>query len=117
MSFRMWRERVQDILDAVEEIQQFTAQLDSERFQNDVKTVRAVELDFIVIGEAATAIPDQVQERYPAVPWHLMRGMRNRLVHAYFAVDEQVMWDTVQNDLPVLKLALTDMLDNLSALA
>jgi len=117
MSFRTWRERVQDIFDAVEEIQRFTDQLDSERFQTDLKTVRAVELDFIVIGEAAIAIPDQVQERYPAVPWHLMRGMRNRLVHAYFAVDEQVMWDTVQNDLPLLKLALTDMLDNLSALA
>ena len=53
--------------------------------------------------ELAAAIPEQVQEAHTAVPWHLMRGMRNRIVHAYFAVDERILWDTIQNDLPILQ--------------
>ncbi|MCZ6874632.1 MAG: DUF86 domain-containing protein, partial [bacterium] len=47
--------------------------------QRDAKTIKAVQLDFIVIGEAASHIPDDVQAAHPEVPWHLMRAMRNRL--------------------------------------
>ena len=54
MSPRGWKERVQDILDAISEIQSFTRSLDFEKSRSDVKTIRAVELDFIVIGEAVT---------------------------------------------------------------
>jgi uncharacterized protein with HEPN domain len=73
-----------------------------ERFRQDVKTIRVVELHFIIIGEAVNGIPDEVQDDHPEVPWHLMRSMRNRLVHAYFEVDPRLVWDTVQNDLPSL---------------
>ncbi len=59
-------------------------------------------MNFIIIGEAASQIPDEVEEQYPEIPWHLMRAMRNRIVHAYFSVDQKLMWDTVQNDLPLL---------------
>jgi uncharacterized protein with HEPN domain len=102
-SRRHWSDRVRDILDALQEIKTFTAQLNFEQFQADLKTIRAVEMNLIVIGEAAAAIPEEVQETHTAVPWHLMRGMRNRIVHAYFAVDERVLWDTILNDLPVLQ--------------
>jgi uncharacterized protein with HEPN domain len=102
-SSRHWSDRVRDILDALREIQTFTAQLSFEQFQTDLKTIRAVEMNLIVIGEAAAAIPEEEQEAHTAVPWHLMRGMRNRIVHAYFAVDERILWDTIQNDLPVLQ--------------
>jgi uncharacterized protein with HEPN domain len=112
VSSRSWRDYIQDILDAVAEIQAFTAGIDFEHFLSDLKTVRAVEMNFIVIGEAASAIPDEVQEQYSAVPWHLMRGMRNRLVHAYFAVDEQIMWDTVQTNLPQLVVALESLMQS-----
>jgi uncharacterized protein with HEPN domain len=94
---------VRDILDALDEIQAFTSQLNFEQFQADLKTIRAVEMNLIVIGEAAAAIHEEVQEAHTAVPWHLMRGMRNRIVHAYFAVDERILWDTVQNDLPIVR--------------
>lgn len=102
-SRRHWSDRVRDILDALEEIKTFTAQLNFEQFQTDLKTIRAVEMNLIVIGEATAAIPEEVQEVHTTVPWHLMRGMRNRIVHAYFAVDERILWDTIQNDLPVLQ--------------
>jgi len=71
-------------------------------FREDAKSIRAVEMNFIIIGEAASQIPDEVEEQYPEIPWHLMRIMRNRIVHAYFSVDQKLMWDTVQNDLPTL---------------
>ena len=110
MSPRDWKERVQDILEAIAEIQTFTRGMDFDTFRADAKTLKAVELDFIVIGEAANQIPDEVEEMYPLVPWSLMRAMRNRLVHVYFSVDERLLWETVQNDLPALVPALQSLL-------
>ncbi|GAB4427728.1 MAG: DUF86 domain-containing protein [Anaerolineales bacterium] len=102
MSPRDWRDRVRDILDAIAEIQKFTDGMDFETFKRDDKTIRAVEMNFIIIGEAAGQVPQNVEEKYPAIPWHLMRAMRNRIVHVYFEVDEKLMWDTIKNDLPPL---------------
>jgi uncharacterized protein with HEPN domain len=109
-SSRRWHDRIVDILDALSEIRTFVAHLTFPQFQADLKTIRAVEMNLIVIGEAAAAIPEEVQEAHAAIPWHLMRGMRNRIVHAYFAVDERILWDTVQNDLPMLENRLRELL-------
>ena len=102
MSPRDWVDRIQDILDTINEIGVFTKGMSQAGFLTDAKTLRAVELDFIVIGEAVSRVPDDVQEAHPEVPWSLMRAMRNRLVHIYFEVDPQLVWDTIQNDLPSL---------------
>ena len=102
MSPRNWKDRVRDILDAIAEIQKFTLGMDYEDFREDDKSVRAVEMNFIIIGEAANQIPEEVEEQYTVIPWGLMRAMRNRIVHVYFRVDEKLMWDTIQNDLPPL---------------
>jgi len=76
--------------------------MDYEDFREDDKVVRAVEMNFIIIGEAANQIPEEVEEQYTTIPWNLMRAMRNRIVHVYFRIDEKLMWDTIQNDLPPL---------------
>lgn len=102
MSPRDWRDRIRDILDAIAEIQSFTHDMDFETFKKDDKSIRAVEMNFIIIGEAASQIPEAIEERFAEIPWSLMRAMRNRIVHVYFKVDEKLMWDTVQNDLPPL---------------
>ena len=102
MSPRDWRDRIRDILDAIAEIQQFTRDMDYETFKEDDKSIRAVEMNFIIIGEAANQIPEEIEEKYTAIPWTLMRAMRNRIVHVYFKVDEKLMWDTIQTDLPPL---------------
>jgi uncharacterized protein with HEPN domain len=104
MSPRRWEERVQDIVDAIAEIRAFVGMMEFSDFQNDIKTIRAVELDFIVIGEAANAIPEEVREAYPQIVWQLMSGMRNRLVHTYFRVSSRILWDTIRQDLlPVVE--------------
>jgi uncharacterized protein with HEPN domain len=61
--------------------------------------MKAVQLNFIVIGEAAGHIPQAVQEAHPEVLWPLMRAMRNRLVHVYFSIDPHIVWNTIHNDL------------------
>ena len=110
MSPRGWQDRIRDILDAIAEIQDFTRGMDYETFKEDDKSIRAVEMNFIIIGEAANQIPDEIEEKYPDIPWTLMRAMRNRIVHVYFNVDEKLMWDTVQNDLPPLFTELEKLL-------
>ena len=102
MSRTDWRDRIRDILDAISEIQKFTHGIAYESFREDDKFIRAVEMNFIIIGQAANQIPEEIEEKYPAIPWSLMRVMRNWIVHAYFNIDEKLMWDTIQNDLPPL---------------
>ncbi len=110
MSPRDWRDRVRDILEAINEIQKFTTGMNYEAFKKDEKSVRAVEMNFIIIGEAANQIPEDVEEKYQTIPWSLMRAMRNRIVHVYFNVDEKLMWDTIENDLPPLIRELEKLL-------
>jgi uncharacterized protein with HEPN domain len=76
--------------------------MDYQAFKHDDKAVRAIEMNFIIIGEAASQIPEEVEEKHLTIPWNLMRAMRNRIVHAYYEVDEKLMWNTIQNDLPPL---------------
>jgi uncharacterized protein with HEPN domain len=110
MSPRVWQERVRDILQAIQEIRAFTKGMDFEAFQNDDKTIRAVEMNLIIIGEAAGQIPEDIQEKYSQIPWSLMRAMRNRMAHVYFSVDERLLWETVTEELdelvPVLEAIL-----------
>lgn len=110
MSPRNWKDRIRDILDAIAEIQKFTKGMDFVSFKGDDKSIRAVEMNFIIIGEAANQIPEEIEEKYTTIPWSLMRAMRNRIVHVYFRIDEKLMWDTIQNDLPPLVLELEKLL-------
>lgn len=110
MSPRDWQERIRDILDAVAEIQRFTENMNFEIFRADDRSIRAVEMNFIIIGESASHIPEEIEDKYPAIPWSLMRAMRNRIVHVYYQVDERLMWDTIQNDLPPLARSLEKLL-------
>ncbi len=98
------------MLDAAKEIQTFVQGMDFETFKDDIKTIRSVELNFIIIGEAAALIPQDIQVAHSKIPWHLIRGMRNRLVHAYFEVDPRLVWDTIQYDLEPLSSALEDLI-------
>jgi uncharacterized protein with HEPN domain len=102
VSPRDWKGRIRDILDAIAEIQEFTQGMDFKTFCDDDKSIRAVEMNFIIIGESASHIPEEIEEKYHEIPWSLMRAMRNRIVHVYFQIDVKLMWDTIQNDLPSL---------------
>ncbi len=96
---RDWRLRVQDILEAIAAIEEYTRGMDYEAFTSDRKTVDAVLRNLTVIGEAATYVPDDIVALHPEVPWREMRDMRNVVVHAYFGVNTRIVWDTIQLNL------------------
>ncbi len=110
MSPRAWRERVEDILACIHNIQTFVGDMSAEEFANDLKTIRAVAFEFSIMGEAARAIPASARQQYPQVPWEQMQAMRNVIVHEYFRIDEEVLWQTTQADLPPLIPLLEDVL-------
>lgn len=72
---------------------------------------RAFVRSFEVIGEATKKVPEDLRKRYPRVPWSDMARMRDRLIHHYFDVDHELVWDVVQGDIPTLKRQLEAILD------
>jgi uncharacterized protein with HEPN domain len=102
MSPRLWEHRVADILDAIGKIQNYVKSMNFAEFQSDPKTVDAVILNFIVIGEAARSVPKEIADKYPRVPWRLMGDMRNFAIHEYWGVELQTIWETIKKDLPPL---------------
>ena len=90
--------RIQDILDAIAKIRRYTQGMTLEIFGNDEKTVDAVVRNFIIIGEAASQISQDLRDRYPNVPWSVMRDMRNVLTHVYFGVSLPIIWQTIEEN-------------------
>jgi hypothetical protein len=107
---RDWRLRVADILAAVERIGRYTANLHEADFARDEKTVEAVCFALVVIGEAVTHVPDDVQASAPQIPWRKMKGMRNIAAHEYFGLDRSTVWQTATGDVPALKPLLESLL-------
>jgi uncharacterized protein with HEPN domain len=110
MPRRDWELRIKDILDAVRAVQTYTEGMKYEAFVNDRKTVDAVIRNLIVIGEAATRLPDDFTRTHPDIPWRDMADMRNFVVHEYFGISHKIIWDTVQKDLPPLIPVLEELL-------
>ena len=105
--------RLPDYLDhmrqAIADAQSFTEGMAQADFMQDKRTQQAVVMRLIVLGEAATKVMDQhpaFAEQHPQIQWRSMRGMRNRIAHGYFDINLEVVWDTVQSALPVLKSQL-----------
>ncbi len=103
---RDWRFRIRDILVAADRVTSYTSDLTWDEFSTDSMLQEAVSYNLIIIGEAASALPEEVVSRHPDIPWPLMRGMRNVLVHKYFSTDAEVIWQTATEDLPPLVEAL-----------
>jgi len=93
---------LQDIIHNMRLAQQFVGNLTPEEFAKDPKTAYAVLRCLEVIGEAVKNVPASIREQYSTIPWKGMAGMRDRLIHFYFGVSDEKVWQTVKEDIPVI---------------
>ncbi|CAD7772133.1 MAG: hypothetical protein KBONHNOK_00494 [Candidatus Methanoperedenaceae archaeon GB50] len=84
---RIHRYYIQDVLSSLQEIEDFTKDMDFETFLKDKKTVNAVIRSLEVMGEAVKRVPDEIRNKYPEIPWKYIAGMRDKLIHEYHGVD------------------------------
>lgn len=97
-----------DILDAIEKIRGYTVGLSFEEFCNDNKTFDAVVRNLEIIGEAAKNVDNKERKQYSKVEWRKIAGLRDILIHEYFGIDVEIVWDVVKNKLPKLAKSLKD---------
>ncbi len=97
-----------DIIITIDKIESFVGDISKDEFAVDEKTQFAVIRGLEIIGEAAKKIPRESQEEYPKVPWKELAGMRDKLIHAYFGVNIEIVWITVKKDLPEIKKFLSE---------
>jgi uncharacterized protein with HEPN domain len=106
---RDWRLRVADMVDAAETAMSLTNGLEKAEFLADRTLIDASIKNLAVLGEAAAHIPDDVVRQWPDVPWRMMRDMRNLIIHEYFGVNPDIVWGTVNDDLPVVLAELRQL--------
>ena len=99
---RLYMDSLCDMLDNAQRALRFVKGMKYEDFVKDDKTIYAVIRAVEVIGEAAGNIPENVRSRHPDIPWRDIRGMRSKLVHQYFGINMEVVWQTIHEDLPSL---------------
>jgi uncharacterized protein with HEPN domain len=98
-----------DLIEAVENALRFSEGLERENCLPGSMVFEAIVRQIEVIGEAAAHLPPEVQRQAPSIPWVNLIGMRNRLIHGYFAVDPDIVWSVVQHNMPVMLPALKEL--------
>ena len=108
---RDWRNRLLDIVEASERIDRYTAGMDIDTFTANELVADGVTRNLSIIGEAVRHVPEGLQVRFPDVPWRLIGDMRNVLTQDYPAVDLEVVWQTIRDDLPPTIARIRDILE------
>lgn len=94
---------LQHVVEAIGRIQDYLTEVSKEQFLQTSLLQDAVIRRLEIIGEASRNLSEEFRNRYPQVPWAHIVGLRNRIVHEYFGVDLEIVWEIVQYDLPLLK--------------
>ena len=110
MSPRDWKLRIRDIIEAIQVILGYTRGYRFEDLAADMRTMDAVIWRFVIIGEAATHVPEEICRKHPEIPWRKMRGMRNYIIHVYHRTSSETIWETITDDLPPLIPRLEELL-------
>ena len=108
---REWRFYVADMIEFAEKVRTYTSGMDQATFIDDAVTYDATLRNLELIGEAATHIPMAIRDKHPDVPWRAIIAARNRLAHSYLSVDDDLIWNIIQDDVPKLLPALRGLLD------
>ncbi|MFN8010386.1 MAG: DUF86 domain-containing protein [Holophagaceae bacterium] len=101
-----------DILEAIRRIRLLTEGLDLETFRDDWRAQDATLRNLEILGEAVKHLPSELTARHPDVAWKNIAGFRDFLAHAYFGVDEEIVWDVITSKLEPLEGAVRDFMDS-----
>ena len=101
---------LEDILKAIKKIERYTAGLTFEGLSKNDMAADAILRNFEIIGEAANNVPERMRRKYPYVEWKEAIGFRNVLIHDYFGIDLEAVWDTVKKNIPSLKTNILKVL-------
>lgn len=113
MIYQEYADYVQDILDAIGTINRTVENISYEEFEQTETIYYTVERMFEIIGEASNRISLTIQEDYSEIPWGKMIAMRNRIIHAYDKINPDILWNTINNVIPVIVKLLKNMLKDL----
>ncbi|MBS1786838.1 MAG: DUF86 domain-containing protein [Acidobacteria bacterium] len=105
---------LEDIIASIERIERFTAKHDADSFAKDEMASDATILNLAIIGEASKLIPEEIKTLMPSIVWKDVIGLRNIIIHKYFAVDLAIIWRIVSQDLPPLKSNIQQALAHLN---
>ncbi len=92
-----------DINESIKLIAKYTKSVDFLEFENNITIQDLVMRRLLIIGEACKNLEKHFGKKYPKIPWRKINGIRNRLAHEYFGIDEKIVWNIIKEDLPVLK--------------
>jgi len=112
LPFRDDATHLRDILEAIDHIDSFVKDMDLDAYKADLKTKSAVERQMQIITEAAVRLGDDAEVIAPGPDWKGFRGMGNLLRHAYHRIDDELVWNTVKDDLPVMRQVIVEALDS-----
>ena len=99
---------IQDIKEAIDRIILYTSKMEYDDFLRDYKTQDAVVRNIEILGEAAKLLSDETKRNYPNIPWKDITGTRDKLIHDYFGVNIDIVWDIAKNEIPFLSKQLND---------
>jgi len=112
---RDYRLYLKDIVEAMEDIENFVEGIELDEFKQDDKTSSAVIRKFEVIGEATKRIPEDIRHKYSQIPWKEMAGMRDKLIHFYFGIDYKLVWQTIKHRIPQIKPVIRQIMEDLGS--
>jgi len=104
---------LEDILQSCSKVLQYIAGLNQNQFFQDPKTYDAVLRNLEIIGEAAKNIPDEFRNQHLEIEWRRITGFRDIVAHEYFGINDEIVWDIIQNKIPDLQEQITKILSNL----
>jgi len=113
MSERPVKLILQDMLDAIYGIENFIAGMSENDYKKDEKTQASVERYLEILGEASNKLPEEFYLLHEHIQWHRIISLRNRIIHAYFDVNNSIVWNVITQFLPGLKNDLQKLLNNL----
>lgn len=99
-----------DIKESIDNILFFTSNISFEMYHTDIKTVHAVQHNFMIIGEAVARLPATYKQQYEHINWRQIKDFRNIIVHDYFGIDSSIVWDIIRDNLPELQTNIAELL-------